>query len=261
VAIVNEAFARTFFGRPQVVGEFIQIFGDAPRQIVAVVGDVKSRSGAGWIPHGLSALATPAPPTMYVPLAQVEARNLQSFLRSSPVSWAVRTRGASPSVTSAIQQTVEAGAPQFPFLRFETMEQVIAKDLETERFLMTLLAVFAATAMILATIGIYGLTAYIVTQRTQEVGIRMALGATSTRVLRTFVSEGLSLAAIGLAIGLASALLVTRLLASMVFDVTPHDPITFAAVGVVLLSVSGLATLFPSVKASRTDPVRVMRTE
>lgn len=259
VAIVNDAFARVFFGRPHVVGEFIQLTdGDRPREIVGVVADVKGRSGAGWT-QGINALGAPAPPVMYVSVAQLPDDALRGG--GFPISWAVRTAGSHASIPQAVQQTVQSAAPQLPFLRFETMEQVIAKDLETQRFLMTLLAAFAATAMLLAAIGLYGLTAYMVAQRTQEVGIRMALGASATSVLRAFLSEGLSLAGIGLAIGIGTALLLTRALSSMVFGVTPHDPMTFAGVAIVLLAVGTLATLLPSLRAARTDPVRAMRTE
>jgi len=141
------------------------------------------------------------------------------------------------------------------------MEQLIARDSEMQRFLMTLLGVFAAVSLSLATVGMYGLVAYTATQRTQEVGIRMALGATSLRVLRSFLIEGLSLVIAGVAIGLSGAALASRLLSSLVFGVQPLDPKTFAGVSALLILVAGTATLIPALQAARTDPLRALRLE
>lgn len=262
VVLVNEAFARTYFGTTQVVGKFVQIargLKDPPREIVGVIADVKGLSGSGWT-RGASALGSPVAPTMYVPAAQVPDNILQMVHRYLPISWAVRTSRA-VDVVPPVQEVVQSAEPRLPFIRFETMEQLIARDLEMQRFLMTLLGVFAAVSLALATVGMYGLVAYTATQRTQEVGIRMALGATGVRVLRAFLMEGISLVVAGVAIGLSGAALASRLLSSMVFGVEPLDPLTFVAVSALLILVAGTATLMPALQASRTDPMKALRLE
>jgi putative ABC transport system permease protein len=261
VAVVNEAFGRTYFGRPNVVGEIIEISpADVPRQIVGVVADVKGRSGAGWT-QGLNALAAPAPPTVHVPIAQVPDSQLRLVHSFFPISWAVRTRAPSPQASQSIEQVVRSAAPHLPFVRFETMDDVIARDVEMQTFLMTLFAVFAGAAMVLAAIGMYGLMAYSVSQRTQEVGIRMALGATAQRVLGLFLGDGLSIVLFGLATGVVASAYLTRLLAALMFNVAPNDPLTFVAVGGLLVTVAAIAILLPSLQAARTDPARTMRAE
>jgi putative ABC transport system permease protein len=260
VAVVNEAFAKLVFSRPQVVGETIRLLigKDPPRQIVGVVADVKARSGAGWT-SGLNALAAPAPPAMYVPAAQLEDA---SFSGSGfPMTWIARTSGNDSDVTQSMRRVVEASAPMLSFLRFEGMDAVIARDLELQRFLMILVGAFAGAAMALAVIGMYGLTAYAVSQRTQEVGIRVALGATAALVIRGFVTEGLSVALVGLVSGLLGAAFATRMLSLMIYDVAPQDPMTLIVVSAVLLTMAIVATLIPSLQAARTNPARVMRTE
>jgi putative ABC transport system permease protein len=262
VALVNEAFARTYFGSTQAIGRFVRVarsLKDPPREIVGVVAEVKGQSGSGWT-TGLSALGSPVAPTMYVPAAQVPDNILQMVHRFFPISWAVRTVRAI-DVAPAVQEVMRSAEPRLPFIRFETMEQLIAHDLEMQRFLMTLLGVFAAVSLSLATVGMYGLVAYTATQRTQEVGIRMALGATSLRVLRSFLIEGLSLVIAGVAIGLSGAALASRLLSSLVFGVQPLDPKTFAGVSALLILVAGTATLIPALQAARTDPLRARRLE
>lgn len=260
VTLVNEAFARTYFGRTHVVGRIIQVaksLDDPPREIVGVIADVKGRSGSGWT-GGISALGSPAAPTMYVPAPQVGDRMLQTVHRFFPISWSVRTRPGI-DVVPAVQEVVRSAEPRLPFIRFETMEQVIARDVAMQRFLMILLGVFAAVSLAMATVGIYGLVAYTATQRTQEVGIRMALGATRARVLRAFLMEGLSLVVAGVAIGLSGAALATRLLSSLIFGIQPLDPLTFAAVSAFLILVAGTATFMPALQAARTDPMRALR--
>src|SRR5690554_948267 len=126
------------------------------------------------------------------------------------------------------RKIVRSAEPRLPFIRFETMEHVIARDLEMQRFLMTLLGVFAAVSLALATVGIYGLVAYSTSQRMQEVGIRMALGATAIQVLRGFLVEGVSLVLIGVAAGLAAAAFASQALSALVYGVEPIDPWTFA---------------------------------
>jgi predicted permease len=260
-AIVNEAFARTYFGTARVVGRLVRLergLKDPPREIVGVVADVKGLSGSGWT-TGLGALGSPAAPTMYVPVAQVPDALLQLVHHFFPVSWAVRTRGA--DTVAAVKAAVRSVDPRLPFIRFETMEEVIARDLETQRFLMMLLGVFAAVAVALATVGMFGLAAYAAARRTREAGIRMALGATAADVARVFLGESLSIVVVGVAIGIAGATLAGRLLSALVFGIEPVDPVTFVGVTALVTLVTGAAALMPAVQASRTEPLRALRPE
>jgi predicted permease len=260
VVLVNETFARTYFGTTGAIGRFIQIArsdGDPPRQIVGVLADVKGVSGSGWT-RGLNALGSPVAPAMYVPVAQVPDSVLQMVHRFFPISWTIRTTHGL-EVVPAMEDVLRSAAPQLPFIRFDTMEQLIARDLEQQRFLMILLGVFAAASLTLAAVGMYGLVAYTVAQRTQEVGIRLAHGATWTRVLFAFLGEGLSLATAGVGIGLVGAGFASRLLSSQVFGIDPLDRVTFVAMGALLVLVAGTATLIPALHASRIDPMRALR--
>ena len=146
---------------------------DAPRQIVGVVADVKGRSGAGWT-RGINALAAPAPPVMYVPVTQVSDQTISGV--GSLMSWTVRTSTSNTATEGVLRRVVQASAPRLPFVRFETMHQVISRDIEMQQFLMALFTAFAAAAMALAGVGIYGMAAYNVEQRTREIGIRRRSG-------------------------------------------------------------------------------------
>jgi putative ABC transport system permease protein len=243
-----------------VLGRVVQLardLGDPPREIVGVSANVKGLSGSGWS-GGLNALASPVAPAMYVPAGQVPDNILQLVHRFFPVSWTVRTSQPGEAVT-AVHDVIRSIDPRLPFIRFETMEQVITRDLQMQRFLTTLLGVFAAVSLALAVVGIYGLVAYAASQRAQEVGVRMALGATRATVLGAFLKEGLALVALGLAIGMSGAAFASRLVRSLVFGVEPLDPLTFAVVGATLVLVTGVATLMPALHAARTDPLRALR--
>jgi putative ABC transport system permease protein len=263
VAIVNEAFVRMYFGDAAAIGRSLQLsrsYGDPPREIVGIASDVKSSSGGSW-GSGLSALGSAAPPIIYVPAAQVPDSVMQTVHHYFDVSWAVRTRGPSGAVAPVIQQIVRSIEPTLPFSRFQTMEEVIAKDVEEQRFLMVLLGVFAGVALTLAFIGIYGLVAYSAGQRTQEIGLRMALGAGPMRVLGQFLREGVRLAVIGVAIGLIAAVGLSRVLTSFIFGVTPLDPLTLVAVGAVSVLAALVATLVPATRAANIDPSVSLRWE
>jgi ABC-type antimicrobial peptide transport system permease subunit len=141
------------------------------------------------------------------------------------------------------------------------MHQVVSRDIEMQQFLMALFTAFAAAAMALAGVGVYGMTAYNVEQRTREIGIRMALGATRGLVLRSFVTEGIVVALGGLVIGIIGARFTTDGLSTMIFGLTPHDPMTLLTVSAVLLGIAVMATLLPSLRAAKTNPALAMRAE
>jgi ABC-type antimicrobial peptide transport system permease subunit len=165
------------------------------------------------------------------------------------------------ALTAAIQHEFLAFDGQLPVSKIRTMEQVIAESTARQNFNMLLLTIFAATALLLAAIGIYGLMAYSVEQRTQEIGIRIALGAGSHDMLRLVIVQGLRLAGIGMAIGLAAAFGLTRLLSSLLFGVKTTDPMAFGVVVATLAAVAGIATYIPARRATRIDPVIALRYE
>jgi len=262
VVIVDEAFARGYFGRVDVVGQTIGLaFGpDLPRQIVGVVANAKARSGSGWT-GGLTALGSGSAPTVFQPAGQAAVIVPGGNGRVFDLAWSVRSETARPALQRELQEAVRAVDPRLTFISFEPMDAIIARDLDIPRFAANLFTGFGILAIVLAAIGLYGLMAYAASQRTREVGIRMALGSTGAGVARRFMAEGLTIACVGMAFGIAGAALVTRLLAALLFGVTPLDATTFAAVGILLPAVAAVATMIPATRAARTDPVRALRTE
>jgi len=262
VAVVNEAFARTYFGRMDVLGRTISLspsMKDGPREIVGIVADVKARSNSGFNRVGFNALGAPTAPAIFVPAAQATDLAVQIANRFFDMKWIVRTSGSVPALERGMQDAVRAIDPTLPFARFETMDAVIGRDLDLQRLLTVLLGAFASSAMLLACVGLYGLIAYSAVQRRQEVGVRMALGATGARILKGFIGEGLAIALVGLSLGIGGAALVTRVLTSRLFGVTPLDLPTFTAAAVALVLVAACAALFPAIGAARTSPSQALR--
>jgi putative ABC transport system permease protein len=177
------------------------------------------------------------------------------------MSWVVRAEQADGRIAKELQDAVRTVNPLLPFIRFETMDTVIARDLDLPRFIATLVGTFAVIAMALAAVGLYGVVAYSVTLRTREVGIRMALGATPGRVLRAFIREGLALGIVGAALGTAGAIALTRVLAALLFGVTSLDRMTFATMGAILIAIVALASFVPAIRAARVNPVQALRVE
>jgi predicted permease len=265
VAVVNEAFARAYFGRANVVGETVRLvdaFQDPLRRIVGVVGDVKALSGSGWSRgFAFSALGLDSAPMLFTPAGQSSATLIRGTHDSFAMTWSIQTDGTRAGVEAGIQQALQAVDPRLPFIGFQPMSAVMARDLDVPRFLATLLAAFAIVAALLAAVGLYGLMRYAGSQRIREIGIRIAFGATSARVLRAFLREGVLVAAGGLAAGALGATVTTDIIAAYLFGVTPLDAPTFAAAAVLLLATAALASLIPAVRAARVDPVRALKTE
>jgi predicted permease len=262
VAVVNGAFARTYFGRLDVTGQTITFGNDGPRTIIGVVADVKGRSNAGFVRNlTLGALGAASSPAVYVPVAQAPDTGVRIANTFFDMKWIVRVSGTATAIEPGMREAVRAVDPTLAFIRFETMTAVIRRDLDMQRLLTILLGAFASSAMLLAAVGLYGLIAYAAVRRRKEVGIRMALGATATRVAQSFVREGVALASIGLVLGLAGAAAVTRLLSSRLFGITPLDLTTFAIAGVTLIAVAMCASLIPASSAARTDPMQALRGE
>jgi putative ABC transport system permease protein len=257
VAIINEAMSKQYWPKGGAVGSQIVIgkgvgpeFEEGPRQIVGVVGDIHA-----------GGLDQPAFATMYIPLAQTKDGIIALNNRIAPQIWVVRTRVQPFSLSNEIQRELRDASSGLPVGNVRSMEQVTGESLGRNDFNMTLLTIFAGVALLLAAIGIYGLMAYSVQQRTQEIGIRMALGASPEKVRAMVVRQGMLLAGIGVAIGVGAALGLTRLMAGMIYGVKTWDPAAFVTVVVVLSGVSLLATYVPARRASRVDPMVSLRYE
>jgi putative ABC transport system permease protein len=257
VVIINEEMAKKFWPKHDALGSQIVIgkgvgpeFEEGPRQVVGIVGDIRQVG-----------LDQPPFPTMYVPLAQVNDGVIALNNRIAPMMWVVRTRMQPFSVSNEIQSQLRDGSGGLPIGNVRSMEQVTGDSLAQSDFNTTLLTIFAGVALLLAAIGIYGLMAYSVQQRTQEIGIRMALGASPEKVRAMVVRQGMLLAGIGVVIGVGAALGLTRLMSGMIYDVKTWDPAAFLAVVVALSAVSLLATYVPARRASRVDPMISLRYE
>jgi putative ABC transport system permease protein len=248
VVIVNERFANKFFAGQNVIGKRVKPGfsaddkGEKMREIVGVVGNVKHLS-----------LKNDDSPEMYLPRTQIPF---------DIVSLVVRTRVSDPTaLTSAIRNELAAMDSSIPLTSVRVFDEYISRALARPRFNALLLSIFAGTALLLTAIGIYGVLAYSVAQRTNEIGIRMALGAAQSNIFRLVVGQAMTLVAISLTIGLIGAIGATRLLTSLLFGVGAWDPITFASIVVLISFVAFLAAWLPARRASRVDPVIALRAE
>jgi len=181
--------------------------------------------------------------------------------RSFALTMAVRTYSDPHKASSAMTSAIHEVGPDIPVMKILSMEDVIAQSMSPQRFNFLLLASFAALALLLAAVGIYGVLSYTVRRRVREIGIRMALGATNSDILKMVVSDGMKPILIGVGIGLAAAVALSRLVASLIFGVRPTDPLTFTAVAVTLIIVGILANILPAYRATRIEPVRTLREE
>jgi putative ABC transport system permease protein len=257
VAIINQAMAKQFWpnGDPLadriIIGQGVgEDFKDPPRQIIGVVGDVRD--------NGLN--RDPGP-TMYIPQAQVPDGINALNSRLVPLAWIVRTRVEPHSLIPAIQKELSDVSGGLALAPIRTMDEVVSRSTANTDFNTMALTIFAGTALLLAVIGIYGLMAYSVEQRTQEIGIRLALGAEAGAVRNMVVFQGMRLAIIGVVIGVASAFGLTKLISSLLYGVQARDPIVFVSVPLLLTAVSLLAVWLPARRATRIDPVQALRSE
>jgi predicted permease len=253
VAVIDEAFARKYYGAADPIGKRIYLGSPEPSQIVGVVGHVKQWSLDTNDNEGLQA-------QLYVPLRGVPDNNL-------PLGVSVVVRGKSgslesgPELFNSIRRVVADQNKQNVISNPQTMNQVIAGTLGQQRFSMILLGAFAAVALLLASLGIYGVISYLVGQRTHELGIRIALGAQRRDVLLLVLNHGLKMALGGVALGLIVSLGLTRLLAKMLFGVSPTDPMTFVLITLLLMTVALLACFVPAWRATQVDPLVALRDE
>jgi putative ABC transport system permease protein len=255
--IINEAFAKQYFKDKDPIGERLMIGAgvmkelnqERERQIVGVARDVRD-----------GGLNNEPGPHMYVPNAQVPDALNALNLRITPVAWVVRTQGEPYSVSTAVQEQLRQ-VTGLPVSNIRSMEEIVARSISQQRFNVLLMSVFGASALLLAAIGIYGLMAYSVAQRTQEIGIRIALGAEAEQVRRMVVVQGMRLAIVGVVVGLAAAWGLTRWLTSVLYQVQARDPAVFIVMPLVLTVVSLIAVWLPARRASAVSPLTALRAQ
>jgi len=243
VAVVDEAFVRRFFPDEDPIGRGIDIGNgvDGFYRIVGVVGEVH---------HG--DLESPADPTMYVPFKQ------DVF---SSVWLMAKTSGDAASYAPVVRQIVREIDPSLPAFSIMPLDEIVEGTVAQRRFSMLLLLLFALLALFLAAVGLYGVVSYTVSQRTQEIGVRMAIGAQRRDVLRMVLGDGMKLAALGVLIGIGAALALAGYVASLLFGVTPFDPVSYVITAAVLLAVAAIACYVPARRAMSVDPLIALRQE
>jgi predicted permease len=248
VVVINEAAARKYFPDRSSLGEHLYISGNLC-EVVGVVGDVKSHVDQA------------AEPTTFVPAAQAKLGTSSLFEGWFPRSIVARTTGDPLLLNRALREAVSATDPLVPTGAIRSMDQVLSRSLALRSFMMMLLSIFGGLALVLASVGIYGVISFAVSQRTREIGVRMALGAKPANVLRMVLREGMTLVAAGVALGIVAALMLTRLLEGMVYGVKVRDPLIFIAVNVLMVAVSLAACYIPARRATRVDPLEALRYE
>jgi putative ABC transport system permease protein len=257
VVLINQAMAKQYWPKDDPLGQQLIIgkgvgpeFEEPARQIVGIVGDIHD-GGLNRDPR----------PLMIVPQAQVTDGITKLNAGLVPIAWLVRAHGDPRLLTTQITEQLRQASGGFPVARVRPMDEVVVRSTARESFNMLLLTIFGAVALILAAIGIYGLMAYSVEQRTQEMGIRMALGADRAQIRNLVVWHGMRLALVGVVLGIGAAFGLTRFLASFLFGVKSWDPMVFVVVPVVLGMVALLATWLPATRASKLNPMQALRVE
>lgn len=258
VAIINQAFAKQFWknganpvGQQIVIGHGVgPEFEEPARLIVGVVGDVRD-GGLNRNPD----------PKMVVPLAQMTDGLTELNSKVAPISWVIRTKLEPHQLAASVSDELRKVSGGIPVARVRSMDEVVVRSTARQDFNMLLLTIFGGSALILAAIGIYGLMAYSVQQRTQEIGIRMAMGADRGRITKMVVWQGMRLALVGVVIGVGASFGLTKLVASLLYGVKQWDPLVFVAVPLVLSAVALFAVWLPALRASKLNPMEALRTE
>jgi predicted permease len=254
VAIVNEEFARAYLDAAPPVGQRIRIVGSWGKpegmEVVGVVGNMQEQGLGG------RSIAI-----VYVPVVQAEPNAIATTHYYFPISWVIRIRPTAQGVSDQVREALRVLDPRTPVSRVRTMNEIISSSLSDQRFQTVILSLFSLVAVVLAAAGIYGIMAYTVSSRQREFGIRIALGATSPRIIGSVLRHGLMIGAVGAVLGLVGAFALGRTLDAFVFGISPTDPNTMITVGLALLVIAAGSGILPAVRALRRDPVRTLRTE
>jgi len=257
VVVINEAMAKQYWPNADpladklLIGQGVmrEFAAETDRQIIGVVADTKA-----------GGLDSDPQPQMWIPQSQVPDLANALNVSLTPIAWIVRTQVPPQSLSSQIQDSLRQ-TTGLPVTDVESMDSIVSTSVSRQRFNMWVMSVFGACALLLAAIGIYGLMAYSVEQRTQEIGIRLALGAQAGQVRKMVVFQGMALSLIGVAIGLAAAFGLARLITTFLFGVTAKDPLVFGVVPLLLATVAFFAVWFPALRASKVDPIIALRYE
>lgn len=257
VVIINQAMARQYWPHGDPLRDRMQIgagagpaFAEPPRQIVGIVGD--TRNGR---------LDNDAGPMMYIPLAQMPDGETALNSRVAPLYWIVRTRENPYAVLAPVQAALREVSGGLAVAHIRSMDEVEARSIARQRFNMVLLTIFGLSGLLMAAIGVYGVMSFSVQQRTQEMGVRMALGAQAWHLRRMIIGQGMMLAVLGVAVGLGGAFWLTRFLASFLFGVKAWDPGAFLMTALLLCAVALMAVWIPAKRATRVDPMTALRLE
>jgi putative ABC transport system permease protein len=257
VVIINETMAKKYWPNADPLKDRLltgvgmgPLFAEPPRQIVGIVGDTHNRS-----------LDEDPSPVMYIPTAQLPDGETALNSKVTPRWWIVRTTVEPHSVVAPVSAALRDASGGLPVAHVRSMDEMVARNTSRQRFNMLLLSVFGSSALLMAAIGIYGLMAYSVQQRTQEIGVRMALGAQASSLRNMIIRQGMTLALIGVVIGVGGAFWLTRFLASFLFDVKAWDATAFIATPILLGAVALIAIWVPARRATRVDPMQALRFE
>jgi predicted permease len=252
VVLINEALARKCWPNEDPIGQHIRD-GNEVGGVESIIGIVADSHNSG--------LGRPTDPMMMIPIAQVTDGYNAAYANIQPLFWVVRTRGDPHLSVPAVTEQLRIASAGFPVGHIRTMDEVMGRSTARQSFNMLLLTIFGAVALLLAAIGIYGLMAYSVAQRTQEIGIRMALGADRYTIRKLVVWQGMRLAFVGVVAGIAASFGLTRLLSTFLFGVKPWDPAVFVSAPIMLTAIALLAVWLPAARASKVDPVKALRAE
>ena len=256
VVVVSRSFAEKYLKGQGAVGHHVSLGSSKPREIVGVAGDVQQHSG---ISGGMGPVAVE--PTIYLPVAQLNSGFIQLVHTWFSPKWVIRTSGPAPGLPAQVRAALASVDPLLPIARFRTVEELAGLYTKGERYLAALFTMLATLALLLAAIGLYGLISQTIAQRRHELGIRLALGATSGQTMASVIRPALMLAGAGIVAGLALSTVAVRLMKSLVFGVKENDPVTFAATAVLLLVVAAAASLVPALGILKMDPAETLRSE
>jgi hypothetical protein len=256
VMIINEAMAKQYWPKGDPLRDLIQkapgagpIFAEPPRQVIGIVANTRDAPNRDPFP------------TMYIPMAQMPDGETALNSRNAPLWWIVRNNLNSQTLITQVTSALREATGGLPVAHIRTMDEIDRLNLSQQRFSMLLLTVFGISGLLLAAAGIYGLMAFSVQQRTQELGIRMALGAQASQLRNMVLRQGMILTAFGVAFGIGAAFWLTRFLARFLFGVKTWDPLAFVLTPLLLAIVALAAAWIPAVRATRVDPMTALRLE